>query len=94
MPNKKEKSNEIYNHNFYGMERIKNPRIVLYEIEPVKTYATRENAVKAIERIFEKYEGETLRFSILTHKDGRFFPVFIGMNAIKAGVHFHFNVIA
>lgn len=62
----------------------------LIQIEPVKTYATRENAVKA----FEKRCGNAeVRYFIMTHTDGRFFPVAIGEKAIQQMVHFHFNVI-
>lgn len=73
--------------------------IVLFEIQPSKTYATRENAVKAVERKFGprmKLDGkeEYVRYFIAQHTDGRFFPVFIGQPALQAGMHFHFNVIA
>lgn len=71
-----------------------------FVIEPVKTYATRENAIKAVEKKFGKLDQPSdnpsfkeQRFFIMTHTDGRFFPVFVGMQAIQAGVHFHFNVI-
>jgi len=62
---------------------------MLVEITPVKTYKTRENAIKAAEKNFSD-----LRYFIHTHTDGRFFPVFIGAAALQNGVHFHFNVIA
>lgn len=59
-------------------------------ITPSKTYATRENAVKAFEKIF----GNTqVNYFIATHTDGRFFPVAIGESAVQAGVHFHFNTL-
>jgi len=73
--------------------------INLFNIEPNKTYATRENAVKAVERKFGPrmtYPGteENLHYFIHTHTDGRFFPVFVGERAIQAGIHFSFNVVA
>lgn len=62
-------------------------------IEPNKTYATEENAVRAVEK---KYGGEVdgLTYFIMPTKDGRFFPVFTGLSAVDAGVFFHFNVVA
>jgi len=62
---------------------------MLFEIVPGKTYATKENAIKVV-----KDKGfEELRFFIMKTDKDRFFPVFVGMAAIEAGVHFHFNVI-
>lgn len=63
----------------------------LMELQPNRTYATRENVVKAVEK---KVPGTTLRYIIYTHTDGRFFPVFVGMEALAAGIHFHFHVVA
>ena len=60
------------------------------DLQPTKTYASRENAIKAVEK---KMFGDSLYYLILTHTDGRFFPVFIGEKAILAGVHFHFHVV-
>lgn len=67
------------------------------EITPTKTYATVENAHKAVAK---KYPFDPLashnelRYMVMTHTDGRFFPVFIGTKALHHGVHFHFNIIA
>jgi hypothetical protein len=64
----------------------------LITLEATKTYATRENAIKA----FEKKFGHTnLRYIIMQHTDGRFFPaaLFDGGRAMHEGVHFHFHVI-
>jgi len=68
----------------------------LINLEPNKTYATRENAVKAVEKKFPSSEKQfdQLTYFIHTHTDGRFFPVFIGERALHAMVHFHFNVVA
>jgi hypothetical protein len=61
------------------------------KIEAHKTYATEENAVKAV----DKYNlPDELRYIIMKNDEGRFFPVFIGMKAIEYGIHFRFNVIA
>lgn len=71
----------------------------LINIEPVKTYATRENAIKAVEKkgftdsVTIRGIEQNLRYFIHTHTDGRFFPIFLGEAAVQAGVHFHFNVI-
>jgi hypothetical protein len=64
------------------------------QIEPTKTYASVENAHKAVEKKYPT-ENSVLRYTIMTHTDGRFFPVFIGINALQHGVHFNgFNIIA
>lgn len=61
------------------------------ELAPNKTYATRENAIKAV----NKYNlPDDLNYIIYTHTDGRFFPVFIGQRALTAQVHFIFHVVA
>jgi len=66
------------------------------ELNPNKTYATRENAVKAVEKAFGErvtaQNGENLRYILSVNADGRFFPVFLGERALQAGVHFHFCV--
>lgn len=68
------------------------------ELTPNKTYATRENAIKAVEKKYGANEplfgAANLHYFIHTHTDGRFFPVFVGERALAAMVHFHFNVIA
>jgi len=61
---------------------------MLVEINPIRTYKTKENAITAANKNFSH-----LRYFIHTHTDGRFFPVFIGEVALQNGVHFHFNVI-
>lgn len=64
------------------------------EINPTKTYATIENAHKAVAKKYPP-TGADLRYMVLTHTDGRFFPVFIGVNCLQYGVHFNgFNIIA
>lgn len=59
-------------------------------LQPVKTYATKENAIKAVGRAGLL----DLRFIVMQHDDGRFFPVFIGQSTLDRGVHFHFNILA
>lgn len=63
------------------------------KIIPVRTYATHANAVKAVEKKFPASENDGLRYFIMTNEEGRYFPVFIGVKAMDAGVHFHFNVV-
>ena len=54
-----------------------------------KTYATRENAIKAFVKAF----GEDVSFNwfIAVNTDGRFYPLCIGQRALDAGTHFHFS---
>jgi hypothetical protein len=68
------------------------------ELTPVKTYKTADNAHAAVAKKFPAYFEHPsfgpLRYIVMQHADGRFFPVFIGINACHYGVHFHFNVLA
>ena len=61
-----------------------------------KTYATRENAVKAVQKLcggnHDHFGSADARYLITITADGRFLPVFIGESAIKAGMHFYFPV--
>lgn len=54
-----------------------------------KTYATEANMDKAV----AKFGYETIRHFSMKTPDGRFFPVFVGMEAIDKGVHFNFHCI-
>lgn len=54
-----------------------------------KTYARKEGARKAVARI----GAERLRHFIMQNDEGRFFPVFVGQEAVQEGIHFHFNVV-
>lgn len=58
--------------------------------ETKKTYAFKENAIKAAE---EAYGDHNLRYLVMKNDEGRWVPVFIGQAAVQAGVHFHFTVI-
>lgn len=60
-----------------------------FTITAPKTYATADNARKAVAK--KGFEG--LRHFIMTNEEGRFFPVFVGQAAMQDGVHFHFNVV-
>lgn len=65
-------------------------------VEAVKTYASPKNVRRAVEKLFPHEptdRSKILRYVIMTNDEGRFFPVFIGAEAISAGVHFHFNVL-
>lgn len=64
----------------------------LIRLEPVATYATEANAIRATNKAFLALHDD-LRYIIQKTEDGRYFPVFIGDRAIQAGVHFHFCVI-
>jgi hypothetical protein len=60
-----------------------------FTITAPKTYASRENARKAVAKI----GAERLRHFIMQNDEGRFFPVFVGQEAAQEGIHFHFNVV-
>lgn len=73
--------------------------ITAFEFRPEanKTYATRENAIKAVEAKYAKAPclgAADVQYVIMTNEAGRFFPVFFGERALQNGVHFNFNVIA
>jgi len=69
-------------------------KAVAMDIKAPRTYATRERAIKAVDKSLENAEGRaTLRY-IVIQQDGRWFPIFIGQNAIQFGIHFRFNVLA
>lgn len=60
-----------------------------FQIVAPKTYASKENARKAV----AKKGLENNRHFIMTNDEGRYFPVFVGTDAIQNGIHFHFNVV-
>ena len=64
----------------------------LLEITPAKTYANRTALHKAI----AKTGDENHRHIIMTHTDGRVFPLFIVKPDTLAvtGLHFRWNVIS
>ena len=68
----------------------------LIKLQANKTYATRENAIKAVDKKFALSSStcDELRYFITCTDDGRFFPLFIGQDSVQAGVHWHFNVVA
>lgn len=70
--------------------------ISLLNLTPAKTYATRDNAIKAVEKAFgdrmTQVGKERLDFVIVSNPEGRFFPLFLGERAIQAGAHFLFCV--
>ena len=63
-----------------------------------RTYATYDNAVKAVEKKFgpnhEHFGSADLHYIIAATAEGRFYPVFIGESALRAGVHFYFPIAA
>lgn len=60
-----------------------------FQITAINTYKTIENARKAV----VKKGFENFRHFMMTNDEGRFFPVFVGQDAMQNGVHFHFNVV-
>ena len=61
------------------------------KFEPSRTYATEANAHVAVRKLYG--HNDQLRYFIQTTPEGRFFPVFIGQEALTEGVHFHFNIV-
>lgn len=70
------------------------------KIEFVKTYATPENAERAIEKVLgkgHKDEPSELRYMIVpvVEEGGvRYGVLFVGMQSLQYGIHFHFNCVA
>lgn len=70
------------------------------DITFVKTYATPDNAEKAVTKLLgegHQARESSLRYTILpveTEGGIRYGVLFIGMPAIEEGIHFHFNCIA
>lgn len=58
----------------------------LVEVEAAKTYATHENCVKAVQKVYG--EVNELRYMVCKNEAGRYFPVFIGETALRYMVHF------
>lgn len=65
---------------------------------PSKTYATRENAKKAVERVYgenrTRWPDSDLQYIIMTTEDNRYYPLFVGERAVQAQVFRHFCVMA
>ena len=70
------------------------PRLIT--LTPNRTYATEENAVKAVLKVFpaEAEWCSGLTYILQATPEDRFFPVFIGERALQAQAHFHFCVVA
>lgn len=69
---------------------------IRFEIQPHQTYLNEETAIRAVENILNKIQSnnrESLRYFLTWTKEGRCFPIFIGENAVQAGLHFKFNVV-
>ena len=56
---------------------------ITFDTSYVKSYATIKNLKKAVAK-FEEY-----RYVVSVTEEGRFYPIFIGEEALQAGVHFH-----
>lgn len=61
-----------------------------FQITAPKTYATKENARKAV----AKSGDECHRHFYMQDDAGRWFPVFVGAKVMDHGVHFRWNVVA
>ena len=60
----------------------------LFNTKMQRTFATVSNAEKAV----EKSGFADHRYIIAVDATGRYFPVFIGEDAVNKGIHFHFAV--
>jgi hypothetical protein len=60
-----------------------------FDIVASKTYASEQNADKAV----AKAGFSDLRHFVMLTEDGRFYPVFVGQEAMQRGVQFQFNVV-
>lgn len=70
------------------------------DITPCKTYATKVNAERAIEKYISNVEKMAdqlklnLRYLILRTEEGdRWYVLLVGADWATLGAHFHFNVI-
>ena len=66
------------------------------ELSPAKTYASRENAIKAVEKVYGPHHSHPgsadVRYIVAQTGEGRWFPLFIGNSAIAHGAHIFFPV--
>ena len=63
-------------------------------IEFVKTYASVQNAEKAVAKVCTRPEDAELRYIVVPVVKGdkvRYGVLFLGVKAVEAGIHFHFN---
>lgn len=73
------------------------PRLIT--LTPNRTYATAENAVKAVLKVFPADSVQCSNLTYFIHMcpsptGWRYFPVFIGERALQAQAHFYFHVVA
>jgi hypothetical protein len=68
-----------------------------YTPTPSKTYATRANAIKAVEKVCgpncERFADSELRYVVMCDEAGRFYPLFIGEAALRHQMFVHFCVM-
>ncbi len=62
----------------------------LIELSCGQTYRTRERAMQAAQKAFPDM---SLRYFLARNEEGRWYPVFVGMDCIRWGVHFCFPVV-
>lgn len=64
------------------------------KIEFTKTYATEANAEKAVAKAGKLAEQRYDILPVIVEGKIRYGVLFIGMDALQAGAHWHFNVVA
>jgi hypothetical protein len=62
-----------------------------FAAHPPKSYATYQNAVKAAEKVINP--DWPIRYIVAATRDGRYFPVALGMKAMEYGLHFKMCVV-
>ena len=63
------------------------------ELTHSKTYASIENAKRAVEKKIHPDVLNKVTWFIQRTEDNRFFPVFVGERAAANMIHFHFNIV-
>lgn len=65
---------------------------------PSKTYATRDNAIKAVGKVYgenrDRWPEADLHYIVMQTAEGRWFPLFVGESALQHQVFMHFAVMA
>lgn len=57
-----------------------------------KDYANEENLERAVQRMFGNKAAD-LRYHVAWTREGRCYPIFVGVACLQEGIHFHFPVM-
>jgi hypothetical protein len=61
---------------------------------PSTTYASHATALKAVEKMVGLRHEDGIRFMIVQDSAGRFYPLFVGNEAVRAGTFHKFVTVA